>query len=83
MQTQNYTTDPMLDDAASARLDQAATAVHDTVDRVHRKASELTDRVSTDGERMYAQACHWIAEHPMQAVAYAVLTGYLFGRLRH
>jgi ElaB/YqjD/DUF883 family membrane-anchored ribosome-binding protein len=86
MQTQNYGTDSMLDDSAGAapraKLDQAATVAHDTVDRVHRKASEVTDRVSTEGERMYAQACDWIAAHPMQAVACALAAGYLFGRIR-
>jgi ElaB/YqjD/DUF883 family membrane-anchored ribosome-binding protein len=86
MQTQNYGTDSMLEDAAGsaprAKLDRAATAAHDTVDRVHRTASEMTDRVSTEGERMYAQACDWIAAHPMQAVAGALVAGYLFGRIR-
>lgn len=76
----------MLGDAAGAapqaKLDHAANVAHDTVDRVHRKASEVTDRVSTEGERMYAQACGWISAHPMQAVGAALAAGYLFGRLR-
>lgn len=86
MQTQNYGNDSMLDDVAGsaprAKLDRAATTAHDTVDRVHRKASEVTDRVSTEGERMYAETCDWISAHPMQAVAAALAAGYLFGRLR-
>lgn len=65
-----------------ATLDQAASKVHDTVDRVHRKATEVTDRVTSDGERMYDQACGWVREHPMQAVAGVFLAGYLFGRIR-
>lgn len=86
MQTQNYGNDPLLNDAAGAapqaKIDRAATVAHDTVDRVHRKASEVTERVSSEGERMYAQACDWISAHPMQAVAAALAAGYLFGRLR-
>ena len=86
MQTQNYGSDSMLDNAAGAapqaKLDHAANLAHDTVDRVHRKASEVTGRVSTEGERMYAQACDWVSAHPVQAVAAALAAGYLFGRLR-
>ena len=91
MQTQNYgnasgfsdvsTTDPSVTDSR-ARLDQAASKAHETVDRVHRKATEVTDRVTTEGERMYEQACGWVAHHPVQAVAGALLVGYLFGRIR-
>lgn len=64
------------------KLDQAATKVHDTVDRVHRRAVDMTDNVSSQGERMYDDACNWIAAHPVQAVAGALLAGYLFGRIR-
>ena len=87
MQAKN--TYPEAEDAASMartqtrdKLDQAATKVHDTVDRVHRRAVDMTDNVSTQGERMYADACNWISAHPLQAVAGALLAGYLFGRIR-
>jgi len=64
------------------KLDQAASKAHDTVDRVHRSAVDMTDNVSTQGERMYQDACNWVAAHPLQAVAGALLAGYLFGRIR-
>ena len=63
-------------------LDQAASKVHATVDRVHRKATQVTDQVATEGERTYQQACAWVSEHPIQAIAGALAVGYLFGRLR-
>ncbi len=87
MQTQKFGNDTGFSDAAGAetnvRLDQAAAKAHETVDRVHRKASEVTDRVATDGERMYDQACGWVSAHPLQAVAGALLAGYLFARIRN
>ncbi|HVF64083.1 MAG TPA: hypothetical protein VNE58_08820 [Casimicrobiaceae bacterium] len=93
MQTQNYRNDTLMDDAAGAdmqnkvdqaqnRIDETASKMHDTIDRVHRTAADLTDRVSTDGERMYREACDWVSAHPMQAVGGALLAGYLIGRLR-
>lgn len=91
MQTQNYgsQSDAGFSDTAAAglaesrvKLDQAASKAHETVDRVHRKATEVTDRVTTEGERMYEQASGWVSSHPLQAVAGALFVGYLFGRLR-
>lgn len=91
MQTQNFGNDSSFSDAAGpdaavsdprAKLDQAASKAHETVDRVHRKATEVTDRVSTQGDRMYRQACNWVSAHPMQAIAGALVAGYLFGRIR-
>jgi ElaB/YqjD/DUF883 family membrane-anchored ribosome-binding protein len=64
------------------KLDQAASKAHDTVDRVHRRATDLTDQVASQGERTYQQACAWVSEHPIQAIAGALAVGYLFGRLR-
>jgi ElaB/YqjD/DUF883 family membrane-anchored ribosome-binding protein len=86
MQTQNFANQTGLSDAAGAdaqvRLDQAASKAHETVDRVHRTATAVTERVSTQGEHMYQQACGWISAHPVQAIAGALAAGYLFGRLR-
>ena len=90
MQTQN-SSKTLTADAAGAgtyaqesreRLDQAASKVHATVDRVHRRATDLSDQVASQGERTYQQACAWVADHPLQAVAGALAIGYLFGRLR-
>jgi ElaB/YqjD/DUF883 family membrane-anchored ribosome-binding protein len=91
MQTQNRsnnsTTTDAVDTGAYAqesreRLDQAASKVHATVDRVHRRATDLTDQVASQGERTYQQACAWVSEHPLQAIGGALAIGYLFGRLR-
>lgn len=86
MQTQNYGNDPSLSDSAGAEprvtLDRAASTAHETVDRVHRRAAQVSDRVATEGDRMYHQACDWVAGHPIQAVAGALVAGYLFGRIR-
>ena len=64
------------------RLDQAASKVHATVDRVHRRATDLTDQVASQGERTYQQACAWVSAHPLQAIGGTLAIGYLFGRLR-
>jgi ElaB/YqjD/DUF883 family membrane-anchored ribosome-binding protein len=69
-------------DNTQEKMDRAAQTAHDTVDRVHRRTMELTDRATTEGERYYQQACSWISEHPMQAVLGAVFVGYLYGRIR-
>lgn len=89
MQTQKYGSDPGFSDPTAAgdtdphaKLDQAASKAHETVDRVHRKATEVSERVTTEGGRMYEQACGWVSEHPVQAVAGALFAGYLFGRIR-
>ena len=91
MQTQNYSNNSTPADAVDTgayaqesreRLDQAASKVHATVDRVHRRASDLTDQVASQGERTYQQACAWVSEHPLQAIGGALAIGYLFGRLR-
>jgi len=91
MQTQNRskssTTVDEMDEGSYAqesrdRLDQAASKVHATVDKVHRRATNLTDQVTSQGERTYQQACAWVTEHPMQAIGGALAIGYLFGRLR-
>lgn len=70
------------DAMVTQKLDTAASKAHDTIDRVHRTATQVTGRVTTDGERMVEQACTWIAAHPIKAVAGALLAGYLFGRIR-
>jgi ElaB/YqjD/DUF883 family membrane-anchored ribosome-binding protein len=67
---------------AQESLDQAASKVHATVDRVHRRATNLTDQVTSQGERTYQQACAWVSDHPLQAIGGALVIGYLFGRLR-
>jgi ElaB/YqjD/DUF883 family membrane-anchored ribosome-binding protein len=90
MQTQNFNDMSMDTGAAGSaptrdpaqRIDRAAQAAHDTVDRVQRRAVQLTDKASSEGERMYQATCSWISAHPMQAVGTALLAGYLFGRLR-
>ena len=90
MQTQNFYNDPSFSNASGAdaspdsrdKLDQAASKARATVDRVYRKANEMTDRVTTQGDRMYQQACGWVSAHPVQALAGALVAGYLFGRLR-
>ena len=91
MQTQNFYNDPSFSDASGAgaspadsrdKLDQAPSKAHATVDRVRRKATEMTDRVTTQSDRMYQQACGWVSAHPVQALAGALVAGYLFGRLR-
>ena len=86
MQTYNDRLDPPFDAAGgegySSKLDRAAHAAHETVDRVHQRAAQVTDRVTSDGERMYADACDWVASHPVQAVAAALVAGYLIGRIR-
>ena len=91
MQTQNRSKSSMTDDPADVgsyaqesrdRLDQAASKAHETVDRVHRRATHLTDQVASQGERTYHQACAWVSEHPLQAIGGALAIGYLFGRLR-
>jgi len=69
-------------DVVTQKLDTAASKAHETIDRVHRTATQVTGRVATDGERMVAQGCSWIAAHPIKAVAGALLAGYLFGRIR-
>lgn len=69
-------------DVAREKLDRAASKAHDTVDTVHRHATEVSERVTSETDRMYQATCDWISHHPMQAVASAVLAGYLFGRLR-
>jgi ElaB/YqjD/DUF883 family membrane-anchored ribosome-binding protein len=85
-QSQNFANDTSVSDAAGAdprmKLDQAANRAHETVDRVHRKASEISERFTSDGEHYYRQACGWISAHPVQAVGAALLAGYLFGRIR-
>jgi ElaB/YqjD/DUF883 family membrane-anchored ribosome-binding protein len=92
MQTQDVYNDPSFSDASGGAasggdlrdpLDQVASKAHATVDRVHRKASAVTDRMTTQGDRMYRQACGWVSAHPVQAVVAALAAGYLFGRLRH
>ena len=70
------------DAMVTQKLDTAASKAHDTIDRVHRKATQVSDRVTTDGERMVEQACTWIAANPLKAVASALLAGYLFGRIK-
>lgn len=89
MQTQNSSKTSATADSAGGyaqqsheRLDEAASKVHATVDRVHRRASDLTDQVASHGEQTYQQACAWVSNHPLQAVAGALAIGYLFGRLR-
>jgi ElaB/YqjD/DUF883 family membrane-anchored ribosome-binding protein len=92
MQTQNRTKSSMAaenaaDDTsytqeAHDRLDQAASKAHATVDRVHRRATNLSDQFASQGGRTYQQACAWVTEHPMQAIGGALAIGYLFGRLR-
>ena len=89
MQTQNYGNDTGETSATGrtfpdpqARLDQAASKAHETVDRVHRKATQVSDRVTTQGEEMYSDACNWVKAHPVQAVAGALFAGYLIGRIR-
>ena len=91
MQTQKFGNDSSFSDASGGsagltdprdKLDQAASKAHETVDRVHRKATEVTERVTTEGDRMYQQACGWVSAHPVQAIAGALLAGYLFGRIR-
>ena len=85
MQTYNDRIDPPFDAAGgegSRKLDRAAQTAHETVDRVHHRAAQVTDRVTSDGERMYADACEWVASHPVQAVAGALVAGYLIGRIR-
>ena len=53
-QSQNFANDTSVSDAAGAdprvKLDQAANRAHETVDRVHRKASEISERFTSDGE---------------------------------
>jgi ElaB/YqjD/DUF883 family membrane-anchored ribosome-binding protein len=86
MQTQDFGNETGISDAAGAdarvKLDQAASKAHETVDRVHRKATAVTERVTTQGEHLYGQACAWVSAHPVQAIAGALLAGYLFGRIR-
>ena len=91
MQTQNRSKGSTTPDNADAgsyveesrdRLDQAASKVHATVDRVHRRAANLTDQFASQGEHTYQQACAWVSEHPLQAIGGALAIGYLFGRLR-
>ena len=87
MQTQNYGNETTSlggvgGEATRERLDRAATKAHETVDTVHRRASEVTDRVTTEGDRMYQATCDWIADHPMQAVCGALFVGYVFGKIR-
>lgn len=89
MQTQNYGND---DGATTgegrtfpdphAKLDQAASKAHATVDRVHRKATQVSDRVTSQGEEMMNDACAWVTAHPVQALAGAFFAGYLIGRIR-
>lgn len=69
-------------DKTAEKIDKAAQSAHDTVDRVHRRAVDLTDRATSEGDRMYQAACSWVSEHPMQAVAGALFVGYLYGRIR-
>jgi hypothetical protein len=66
----------------SEKIDRATQAAHETVDRVSRRALDLTDRATTEGERMYQATCGWIAAHPVQAVVGALVAGYLYGRIR-
>ncbi|HVE50264.1 MAG TPA: hypothetical protein VNG69_11675 [Casimicrobiaceae bacterium] len=95
MQTQNYDNlstgagsaggSPTMRDAADKttdKIEKAAQSAHDTVDRVHRRAVDLTDRATSEGDRMYQAACSWVSEHPLQAVAGALFVGYLYGRIR-
>ena len=92
MQTQNFndlSTDtgsaggsPMSMRDPAEKIDRAAQSAHDTVDRVHRRAVELSERATTEGDRMYQATCNWIAAHPMQAVLGALVVGYLYGRVR-
>jgi len=85
MQTQNHSkssTEGDVGSYAQESLDQAASKVHATVDRVHRRATNLTDQVTSQGERTYQQACAWVSDHPLQAIGGALAIGYLFGRLR-
>jgi hypothetical protein len=71
---------PMRDPAE--KIDRAAQSAHETVDRVHRRAVEITERATTEGDRMYQATCNWIAAHPIQAVLGALVVGYLYGRVR-
>jgi hypothetical protein len=64
------------------KIDRAAQSAHETVDRVSRRAVELTERATSEGERMYEATCNWVAAHPMQAVLGAFVAGYLYGRIR-
>lgn len=90
MQTQNTKTSAAADAGVAGkyaqethdRLDQVASKAHATVDRVHRQATDLSDQVTSQGERTYQQACAWVTDHPVQAIAGALAIGYLFGRLR-
>lgn len=92
MQTQNFndlSTDtgsaggsPMSMRDPAEKIDRAAQSAHETVDRVHRRAMDLTERATTEGDRMYQATCNWIAAHPMQAVLGALVVGYLYGRVR-
>jgi hypothetical protein len=68
--------------APAEKIDRAAQTAHETVDRVSRRAVELTERATTEGERMYEATCNWVAAHPMQAVLGAFVAGYLYGRIR-
>lgn len=89
MHAQNYGNDNGASEGAGwtlpdphSTLDQAASKAHATVDRVHRKATQVSDRVSTQGEQLASDACGWVKKHPVQAVAGALLAGYLIGRIR-
>ncbi len=86
MQTQNYGNDIASGSGSGEvtrdQLDRAASKAHDTVDTVHRRATEVSDRVTSETDRVYQATCDWISAHPLQAVASAVFAGYLFGRLR-
>lgn len=65
------------------RIDRAAQTAHDTVDRVHRRALEMSERATTEGDRMYQASCAWVSAHPLQAVLGAFVAGYLYARMRH
>lgn len=79
-----------LDDRARTTIDRAASSAHgavdrahDTVDQMQQRAHDVADRVSGATSQRVHDASRWIADHPMKALAGALVAGYLVGRMRH
>lgn len=76
------------ENTAHQTVDRVSATAHETVDRLANSATRLADRLDERTRRLTdAPLRAWdysrssVQEHPMQAVAAALLVGYVMGRL--